>query len=80
MFDDVATEDEDVVEVHGDLAFHDEVLEDVIHERGERAGRVRQTKEHDGWLEESSVGCERGLPLVTCLNADVVVSPSNIHF
>ena len=79
MFDDVATENEDVVEVHGDLAFHDEVLEDVIHERGERAGRVRQTKEYDGWLEESSVGCERSLPLVTSLDADVVVAPSDVQ-
>ena len=79
MFDDVATEDEDVVEVHGDLAFHDEVLEDVVHECGERAGRVRQTKEHDGWLEESSVGCKRGLPLITGLDADVVVAPSDVQ-
>ena len=79
MFDDVATEDEDVIEVHGDLAFHDEVLEDVVHERGERAGRVRQTKEHDGWLEESWVGRELGLPLVISLDADVVIAPSDVQ-
>ena len=78
MFDDVATEDEDVVEVHGDLAFHDEVLEDVVHKRREGARRVGQPKEHHSRFVEPSIGNKGSLVLASFLDTNIVVAPSNI--
>ena len=37
---DVVSEYEDIIKVYGDFAEYDEVLEDVVHESRECAGRV----------------------------------------
>ena len=41
MFIKVCKQNQDVVQVHGDLSLNNEVLEDVVHEGGEGAWRVR---------------------------------------
>ena len=79
MFLQVRTEDEDVVQVDCNLSFDNEVLEDVVHERRECTGRVGQAKEHNCGFKETTIGGEGCLPLVTSLDTDVVVSPSDVQ-
>ena len=70
--------DEKVIHVDDKPSFSDHVSEGVIHESLEHCGGVTKTKEHDCWFEESFVGNEGCLPLVTILDTDVVISPTNI--
>ena len=72
--------DEEVVHVDDEPSFSDHVVERVVHESLECGGGVAQTKEHDGGFKESFVGDEGRLPLVTILDMDVVVPPSNVEF
>ena len=72
---DVVGEYEDVIEVDSDFAEYDEVLEDVVHERRECAGRVCQPKEHDVQLKQPSIGHKGSLLLITGLNLYIVVPP-----
>ena len=58
----------------------DHVLEDMIHEALEGCQRIGESKEHDCRLVETTVGSESGLPLVTFLDADVVVTPPHVKF
>ena len=70
----------EVVHVDNEPSLSDHVSEGVIHESLECGGGVTKTKEHDGRFEESFMDDEGCLPLVTVLDADVVVSPLNIEF
>ncbi len=79
MFGEVLGEDQDVVEVDGNLPFAYKVAEDVVHHPLECGGRVHEPKEHDSGLKESSVHVECGLLFVAFLDPDVVVSPMNIE-
>jgi hypothetical protein len=40
-------EDQDVVEVHGDDAFSDQVLKDLVHHHLERGRTIGEAKVHD---------------------------------
>jgi hypothetical protein len=40
-------EDQDVVDIHGDNTFHDQVLEDLIHHRLEGDWTIGKAKVHD---------------------------------
>ena len=70
--------DEKVVHVDDEPPFSNHVLEGVIHESLECCWGVTKAKEHDGGFEESFVGDEGSLPLVTVLDVNIVVAPMNI--
>ncbi|KAG5349114.1 hypothetical protein C0989_005821 [Termitomyces sp. Mn162] len=72
--------DEDVVKVHADYTFYNEVPEDVIHHGLEGGWAVGETKEHNKWLKQSPVGPEGHLPLISLLNVHIVVTPLDIQF
>ena len=56
------------------------ICEDVIHEGLEGGGSVTESKEHDSGFKESHGGDESGLPLIFFLDANVVISPTNVKF
>ena len=72
-------EHQDVVQVDYDMAFINQLTQDMIHEGLKRGRGVGQPKEHHVWLEEPSVRDERSFPLISCLNPDVVVPPTNVQ-
>jgi hypothetical protein len=71
-------EDQDVVQVHTDHTFCDEILEDIIHHGLEGGWAVSETEEHHQRFKESSVGAECSLPFITFLDVNIVVSPADI--
>ena len=72
--------DEDVIEVDGDFAFSNQVGEDIVHHVLKRSGRVGHAEEHHSGFKESSIRYKGCLVLVTFLDADIVVSPSDVKF
>ena len=70
--------DEEVIHVDNQPSFSDHVSEGVIHETLEHSGGVAKAEEHDGGFKEAFVSDEGRLPLVTILDADVVVPLTNI--
>ena len=70
--------DEEVIHVDDEPSFSDHVLEGVIHKLLERGKGVAKTKEHDGRFKESFVGNEGRFPLMTILDVDVIVPPTNV--
>src|ERR1700722_7565645 len=73
-------EDQDVVQVDSDLVVDDKILEDFVHHGLECCGGIGEAEKHNKRFKQSSGGSESGFPLITFLNADVVVSPLNIEF
>jgi hypothetical protein len=69
-------EDEDVVKIDTDNAFHDEVLENVVHHGLEGGGGVSESKKHHQGFEEAMVHPKHCLPFVPFLHVYVVVPPS----
>ena len=67
------------IEVDAYQAFHDEVSENVIHHGLEGCRAIGETEEHHQGLEQSSVGSEGSLPLITLLDPDIIVPPPNIQ-
>ncbi|KAG5337720.1 hypothetical protein C0989_009014 [Termitomyces sp. Mn162] len=72
--------DDNVIKVYAHYTLHNEVPEDVIHHGLEGGGAVGESKEHNEWLEQSLVGLEGGLPLVSLLDMHIVVAPPDIQF
>ncbi|KAG5349251.1 hypothetical protein C0989_005004 [Termitomyces sp. Mn162] len=70
--------DEDVIKVHAHYTLHNEVLEDVIHHGLKGGQAVGETEEHDKQLKQSPVCLEGHLPLVSYLNAHIVVTPPDV--
>ena len=71
-------EDEEVIRVDDKPSLGDHISEGVIHESLECSRGVVKTEEHDCGFKEPLVGDESRLPLVSVLNTNIVVSPSNI--
>ena len=71
---------EEVIHIDDEPSFSDHISEGVIYESLECGGRVTKAKEHDGGFEEPFVGDEGCLPLVTILDADIVVPLTNVEF
>src|SRR5258705_8271285 len=71
--------DEDVVHVANGFIAIDKGVEDVIHHHLEGSWQVAQSKEHDEWLEESSVHGEGHLPLIPFLQSDIVEAPMEVQ-
>ncbi|KAG5334842.1 hypothetical protein C0989_002805 [Termitomyces sp. Mn162] len=72
--------DEDVVDIYTHYALCNEVLEDVIHHGLESGRAVGESEEHNKQLEQSLVGPEGGLPLISFLDMHIVVAPLDIQF
>ena len=72
-------EDKNVVQVNCDFSCGNEVGEDGVHQGLEGGGRVGETKEHDLRFEEALVGRKGGFPLISLLDADIVVSPTYVE-
>ncbi|KAG5352996.1 hypothetical protein C0989_011280 [Termitomyces sp. Mn162] len=72
--------DKDVIEIHAYYTLCNEVPEDVVHHGLKGGQAIGETKEHDKWLEQSPVGPEGHLPLVSFLNAHIVVTPPDVQF
>ncbi len=71
--------DEDVIHVANSFIVINKGVEDVIHHHLEGGQRVAQSKEHDKWLEESSVHGEGCLPLIPFLQSDIVEAPMEVQ-
>ena len=76
----VRGDDEEVIYIDDEPSFSDHVSKRVIHKLLEGGGGVAKTKEYDCGFEESFVGNESCLPLITILDADIVIPPSNVEF
>ncbi|KAG5733786.1 hypothetical protein E4T56_gene8207 [Termitomyces sp. T112] len=72
--------DENVVEVYAHYAFGNKVLEDVVHHCLEGGQAIGESKEHNKRFEQSPVGLEGSLPLVSLLDACIIVSLPDIQF
>ena len=73
-------ENQDIVQVDSDLVIDDKILEDFVHHGLECCRGIGEAKKHNKRFKQSSGGSESGFPLITFLNADIVISPSNVEF
>jgi len=71
---------EDVVEVHTDHSFHNEVLKDLIHHCLEGKRTVCKAKEHHQWFKQPATCLKCSLPLITFLHSHILVPPLHIQF
>jgi hypothetical protein len=76
----VRGEDQEIVHVNYEPSFSNDVTEKVVHESLKRGGGVVHAKEHDRRFEEAFMGEEGALPLISVLDVDVVIAPSNVKF
>ena len=72
--------DEEVVHVDDEPAFHDHIVEGVVHESLQGGRGVGKAKEHHSWFEESFMSDKGSFPMVSILNVNVIISPANIEF
>ena len=70
--------DEDVIQVDDYMSFIKEVTEDLIHETLEGGRHITESKGHSSRLVETLIGAEGGLPLVSFLDLDVIITPAHI--
>ena len=68
--------------IHVDLKplFWEHICKDMVHESLEGGGSIAESKEHDSGFKESHGGNESGFPLIFLLDADVVISRTNVEF
>jgi len=71
-------EDQDVVQIDHHDTFRYKVPEDVVHHGLEGGWTVSHSKEHYQGFEQTLIGPEGCLSLVSGLNADVVETPADI--
>ena len=71
--------DKDVIHIDGDIAFVDELAEEVIHHQLKGGRSIHEAKEHDHRFEEAVIHLERGLPLITVTHSNVVIPPLDIQ-
>ena len=71
-------EDQDVIQIDHHNAFCYEVSEDVVHYGLEGSQTVGHPKEHYQGFEQTSIGLEGCLLLVSGLNADVIETPTDV--
>ena len=72
--------DQDVVQVNSDLVIDNKILEDFVHHSLECCRGIGEAEKHNKRFKQSSGGSKSGFPLITFLNADIVISPSNVEF
>ena len=71
--------DEEIIHIDNEPSFGNHVAEGVVHEPLEGGRGIGKSEEHYGRFEESLVGNEGRLPLVTVFDAYVVVPPSDVE-
>ena len=76
----VGGENKEVVHINDEPSFGNHVTERVVHEVLERGRGIGKPEEHYRWFEEAFMCDESGLPLVTVLDADIVVPPADVKF
>jgi hypothetical protein len=72
--------DQEIVHVNYKPSFGNHVMEGVVHELLESRGGIIHAKEHNRRFKKSFMSDEGALPLISVLDADIVVAPSNIKF
>ncbi len=72
--------DEDIIHIAYHFAIVDELTEDVVYHHLECCGGVTQSKEHDSWFKQPSVGLECHLPLFTLFDLHIVKSPAEVKY
>jgi len=55
-----------------------EIVEYVIHHCLKGAGRICKAEEHDQWFKQAVFHLKCALFLVSCLDPDVIIAPSDI--
>jgi hypothetical protein len=55
------------------------VAEELVHHCLERRRQICETKEHNKWFIEAAVGYKGGFPLVSLLDADIIVAPAHVQ-
>ena len=68
----------DVVKVDDDK-FAEEWAQNLIHQPLKHAGRVRETERHNSPLVETVLYLKGGLPLISGMNPNLMVSASQIN-
>ena len=79
VFVQVLGENKDVVQIYTNHPFTNQILEDVIHHGLEGSWTVSKAEHHHQWLKQSPVGPKGCLPLISFLDPDIVVPPSDIQ-
>ncbi|KAG6892218.1 hypothetical protein C0993_004517, partial [Termitomyces sp. T159_Od127] len=72
--------DENVIKVYAHYTFSNEVPEDVVHHGLEGGQAISESKKHKKRFKQSPVGPEGSLPLISLMNAHIVVTPLDIQF
>src|SRR5882762_9419281 len=79
MFFQSASGDQDIIHIDEDGTSENEVFEQLIHHGLERGGGIHKAEKHYEWFEHSAIGFERGFPLISGTDTNIVISPSNIE-
>lgn len=74
------SEDQNVVQVYYYNAFHNEVLKDIIHYGLEGDQTIGHPKEHHQGLEQTTIGVEDSLLLVSRLDSYIVKTLADVQF
>ena len=69
-----------IIHIDDQPPFIDEISEGMVHVGLESGWGVAESKEHNGWLEDSKRGGESCLPPVFWADENVVVSPVDVEF
>ena len=69
----------DVIKVHTDDTFHDQILKDLVHHCLKGGGTICETKEHYQEFEEPMACSECSLLLIAFLHANILITPLNIQ-
>ena len=75
----VIREDEEIIHIDNKPSLSNHILGGIIHKPLEGGRGVAQFKEHDSGFEEPFVSDEGGLPLVSFLDLNIVISRPDIH-
>jgi hypothetical protein len=71
-------EDQEIIHVNYKPSFSNHVMEGVIHESLKTGGGVIHAEEHDHRFEEAFMSDEGAFPLISILDANIVITPSNV--
>jgi cellulose synthase/poly-beta-1,6-N-acetylglucosamine synthase-like glycosyltransferase len=80
MFLHCLCKNEYVIQIDTDYTFGDQVLEYLVHHGLKGGQTIGETEEHNQGFEKSLVCAKGGLPLITFLDADIVLPPPDIEF
>ena len=72
--------DKEVIQVDYKPFFCDHIAKGVIHESLEGGRGIGETEEYYSWFKESLMSDKSGFPLMSVLDSDIVISPTDIKF